>query len=70
MPISEEEFNKRFSYHPPKSDAVDYFDSIRALGGDFASFVNEHCPESRESALAITKIEEAIMWANASIARN
>ena len=28
-----------------------------------------HCPESREASLAITKLEEAIMWANAAIAR-
>lgn len=28
------------------------------------------CPDSRELSLAITKLEEAIMWANASIARS
>jgi hypothetical protein len=35
-----------------------------------AAYISEKCPESREKSLAITKIEEAVMWANASIARN
>lgn len=29
----------------------------------------ESCPNSRERSIALMKIEEAIMWANASIAR-
>jgi hypothetical protein len=28
------------------------------------------CPGSRELSLAITKLEEAVFWANAAIARN
>lgn len=28
------------------------------------------CPDSREKSLAMTKLEECSMWANASIARN
>ena len=35
----------------------------------FAGLVDNLCPESREKSLAMTKIEEATMWANASIAR-
>lgn len=30
----------------------------------------ESCKGSREYSLAITKLEEAVMWANAAIARN
>lgn len=36
----------------------------------FAAYINEHCPDSREKSVALTKIEEAAMWANAAIARN
>lgn len=32
--------------------------------------VNQHCPPSRERSLAITKLEEAKMWANAAISKN
>jgi len=35
------------------------------------AFDIEHfCPDSREKSVAITKLEESIMWANAAIARN
>lgn len=33
-------------------------------------YIAEFTPTSREQELALTKLEEAIMWANASIARN
>jgi hypothetical protein len=29
----------------------------------------EHTPESREQSLALTNLEQAVMWANAAIAR-
>lgn len=28
------------------------------------------CPDSRELSTALTKLEEAVFWANAAIARN
>ena len=65
-----EEFIKRFTYHPPKDDQLERYETIRELGKEFATVVQECSPESREKSLAMTKIEEAIMWANAAIARN
>jgi hypothetical protein len=35
-----------------------------------ATIIENTCPESREKSLAITNLEQAVMWANASIARN
>jgi len=32
--------------------------------------IKENCPNSREKSLAVTKIEEAAMWANKSISHN
>lgn len=32
--------------------------------------ISKLCPDSREKSLAITKLEEAVFWANASIARS
>lgn len=32
--------------------------------------INDLTPNSREQAVAFTKLEESIMWANAGIARN
>ena len=35
-----------------------------------AAYIDEKCPDSWEKSLAMTKLEECVMWANASIARN
>jgi hypothetical protein len=69
--LNPDEYKTRFSYHPPKDEATaNRHEEIRYqcefLTRKLASLV----PESRELALAITKVEEAMMWANAGIARH
>jgi hypothetical protein len=64
------DIENRFTYHKPKNDQPGIYEIIRAYGKDFALYLNKVCPESREKEMAITKLEEAVMWANASIARN
>ena len=65
-----EELANRFTYHAPREDQVERYEEIRAKAMLFALEVYGSCPESRERSLALTKIEEAVMWANAAIARN
>lgn len=60
---------KNFSYTPPKDGRKDKYKALRAKGKEFAALMGYLVPESRELSLARTKIEEAIMWANAGIAR-
>ena len=60
----------RFTYHPPKNDQAIRYEMIRDRAHDLAGLINEECPESREKSLAMTHLEDAVMWANASIARN
>ena len=62
--------NNNFKYHTPKEGQPGIYEIIRKQGKEFALIVDYHCPNSREKSLAITKIEEAVMWANAAIARN
>lgn len=60
----------RFNYHAPKNQSqVSRYEDIRESARQFADYLNGNCPESRELSLAITKLEECVMWANASIAR-
>ena len=67
----EKELKKRFEYHAPLDEnQKGRYEEIRENGKNFARVVSQRCPESRELALAFTKIEEAIFWANAAIARN
>lgn len=69
--MKREEITLRFTYHPPQNQGqVDRYQDIRERGLAFAEFVNQSVPDSREKALALTNIEQAVMWANAGIARN
>lgn len=60
----------RFSYHPPKDDQPERYVAIRNAAGNYAELILGLTPPSREQSLAITKLEEAVMFANAAIARN
>lgn len=60
----------RFTYHAPKPGQAERYGELRSRGKALAELVLQQCPPSRETSLALTKIEEAIFWANAAIARN
>jgi hypothetical protein len=59
-----------FKYHPPSGDQQRRYVAIRGEAKTLAYWVLAHCPDSAERTLALRRIEEAVMWANASIARN
>jgi hypothetical protein len=62
--------DNNFMYHQPIGDQPERYEALRIKAKGLAMLINKSCPESREKALAMTKLEEATMWANASIARN
>jgi len=64
------QIKNNFTYHPPKENQINKYQALREYGLNLAELINLLCPDSREKSLAITKLEETIMWANASIARN
>lgn len=68
--LTPEELTKRFTYHPPKEGQPQIYEDIRGSAKALAILLISHCPASRELSLALTKLEEVIFWANASIARN
>jgi len=68
--MTEAELDNRFTYHPPKGDQAIRYEAIRAQARDFAAFLDKKVPDSREKSLAMTHLEDAVMWANAAIARN
>ena len=61
---------KNFTYHAPKQGQPERYELIRNKAKELALVIEQACPDSREKSLAFTKLEEAVMWANASIARN
>lgn len=60
----------RFTYHPPKADQPRRYNQIRDRARELAELIVLETPICREQALAITKLEEASMFANAAIARH
>jgi hypothetical protein len=67
---TQERIKSAFTYHPPKGNQPERYVRLRERAKDLALLFAEECPESGELLLALTKLEEAIMWVNAAIARN
>ncbi|MCY9720945.1 hypothetical protein M5W76_21560, partial [Paenibacillus larvae] len=59
-----------FKYHAPKEGQPEKYTAIREKAKELAYLIDELCPNSREKSLALTNLEQAVMWANAAIARN
>jgi hypothetical protein len=68
--MDQNDLENRFTYHAPKGDQANRYETIRQAGRNLAGIIDELAPDSREKSLAVTKLEEVVMWANASIARN
>jgi len=68
--MDKKELENRFTYHTPMGDQPKRYVEIRGEAKLFAMTVCDLCPDSRERSLAITKIEEAVFWANGAIARH
>lgn len=64
------QIQNNFTYHAPKDDQPERYALIRSHGYDLANVINDKTPDSREKSLALTNLEQAVMWANAAIARN
>ena len=62
--------DNNFDYHAPDDVKKVKHEATRQALKITAAFILEQCPESRERSVALTKLEEVMFWANASIARN
>ena len=62
------EITEAFTYHAPDGQQAAAYEDLRANAKAMAEGMVEMCPESRELSLALTKLREAVMWANAAIA--
>lgn len=68
--MEKNELEKRFSYHNADPEQIAKLEDIRKNMKWLAELLTTHCPESRELSLALTNLEQAQFWANASIVRN
>jgi len=68
--LTNEEVEHRFNYHAPDEKKAKDHAFIRHSCIKLADTFNLTCPVSSETLKAIEKIEEAMFWANAAIARH
>lgn len=62
---------ERFTHHPPQGDQAKRYEEIRTMGRQFAQgLIDRAIVSSPELTLAINAVDQAVMWANAAIARN
>lgn len=70
---SEEDYNKLeeiFRYHAPVGNQPERYEYIRDEARNLAHIILSMSPKSREQSLAITSLQQAVMWANSAIAIN
>lgn len=63
------DLENRFTYHAPKPGQPEKYQDLRNLAKSLAYLIEELVPAGREKSLALTRIEEAVFWGNAGIAR-
>lgn len=68
MPITTNDLENWFTYHPPTGEQTLAYGLIRNAAMTFAETVLAHTPPSADQTAAIRKIREAVMTANAAIA--
>lgn len=69
MKKTREQIVDMFTYHQPTERARELHKQVTERCIEFAEFINT-LPESRDTALAFTHLEEVRTWSNSAIARN
>lgn len=59
-----------FTYHAPNQEQEKQYRAIRAAAKYFAEVLLENTPRSADQSVAIRKLRETVMTANAAIANN
>lgn len=67
---TDEQLTNRYNYHAPKGDQAKRYEAIRASVLMCAQHIVALTPCSSEQTRALNALDEAMMLANAAIARN
>ena len=68
--IDQADLDNRFNFHPATDVTGPKHEEVRTRMRVLAQALTLLVPPGRELSLAITAMEEAMMWANAGIARH
>lgn len=66
--LNQETLASLFTFHPPTGDQPERYIAIRAAADVFARVIIKNCPGCADRTVAIRKLREVVMTANASIA--
>lgn len=66
--ITQENIDNWFSYHSPKEGQPEKYQAIRNQAKIMAETIIKNTPQSADQTVAIRKLRECVMVANASIA--
>lgn len=64
------DIQRTFTYNKPFGDQPQRYENIRNHARAMAEVIDSHCPDSREKSIALTNLQQTVMWANAAIAIN
>lgn len=67
QPLTDEE-RSRLAYHPATPATGPRHDAVRAAAAVYAAALAAVVPAGRHRALALTAVQESMMWANAAVA--
>ena len=64
------DLNNIFTYHKPFGNQPERYQRLRDKAKELGQMIQNDCPDSRERAVALTNLQQTIMWAYAAIAIN
>jgi hypothetical protein len=67
-PLTRESIETLFTYHPTREGQPQQYEEIRAAAKQFAKVIVANCPPCADTTVAVRKVREAVMVANAAIA--
>lgn len=70
LSMTNSDLTNRFTFHPATSTTALTYEAMRSKALELASWMDENAPESRELSLALTNLDQAVMWFNAAVARH
>lgn len=62
------DIDNRFEYHPATPETGPRHDQVRTEHLLLARWVATHVPAGRHQSLALTALQESMMWCNAAVA--
>ena len=68
--LRRQELYRSLTNQTPSSRVIEQIEYLRGVAKRLGGDIIDHCPPSREASLAITHLEETVMWAVKALVLN